>query len=67
MNTLSVQGNSRTAPFHSTLSMLDLEKFNAAALEKAPFEYLILPGFLRQEMLAAISRDFPNIAKPGIG
>lgn len=65
MNTLSVQGNSRTAPLHTTLSMLDLEKFNAATLEKTPFEYLILPGFLRQEMLAAISRDFPSIAKPG--
>ncbi|MHB1331209.1 MAG: 2OG-Fe(II) oxygenase [Sulfuriferula sp.] len=65
MNTLSVQGNSRTAPLHTTLSMLDLEKFNATTLEKTPFEYLILPGFLRQEMLAAISRDFPSIAKPG--
>ncbi len=65
MNTLSVQGNSQTAPVHAALSMLDLDKFNATALEKAPFEYLILPGFLRQEMLAAISRDFPNISKPG--
>ena len=65
MNTLSVQGNSQTAPVHATLSMLDLDKFNATALEKTPFEYLILPGFLRQEMIAAISRDFPNISKPG--
>jgi len=65
MNTLSVQGNSQTAPVHAALSMLDLDKFNATALEKAPFEYLILPGFLRQKMLAAISRDFPNISKPG--
>jgi SM-20-related protein len=65
MNTLSVQDHSRIAPAPSGFSMLDLEKFNATALEKTPFEYLILPGFLRQEMLAAISRDFPNIAKPG--
>ena len=65
MNTLSVQGNSQTAPVHAALSMLDLDKFNATALEKTPFEYLILPGFLRQEIIAAISRDFPSISKPG--
>ncbi len=65
MSTLSLQGNSQTATLSAALSMLDLDKFNAATLVKEPFEYLILPGFLRPEMLAAISRDFPNIAKPG--
>jgi len=65
MSTLSLQGNSRTATLPAALPMLDLDKFNAAALVNEPFEYLILPGFLRPEMLAAISRDFPNITKPG--
>lgn len=65
MNRLSAQGNSRTSPDYSALSMFDMEKFNATALVKTPFEYLILPEFLRPEMLAAISRDFPIIAKPG--
>lgn len=65
MSTLSLQGNPGTTSTRGVLSMLDLDKFNAAPLEKEPFEYLVLPGFLRQEMLAAISRDFPSIAKPG--
>ena len=65
MNTLSMQANPQTVSEGAALSMLDIDKFDAAALVKEPFEYLILPGFLRQEMLAAISRDFPKISKPG--
>jgi hypothetical protein len=50
---------------NQVVSMLDLDQFNAQPLQRDPFDYLILPGFIRQGVLAAISRDFPKITQPG--
>lgn len=44
---------------------LDLEGFEATALQRAPFEFLIVPGFLKRDALAEIERDFPAIASGG--
>lgn len=44
---------------------IDLEKFLATPLTREPFEYLIQPGFIRPEALAAINSDFPRIDSPG--
>ena len=44
---------------------LDLERFEATALQRAPFEFLIVPGFLKREAMPAIERDFPAIASGG--
>jgi len=44
---------------------LDLERFEATALQRAPFEFLIVPGFLKRESLPAIERDFPAIVSGG--
>jgi hypothetical protein len=44
---------------------LDLERFEATALQRAPFDFLIVPGFLKREALPAIERDFPAIASGG--
>jgi hypothetical protein len=44
---------------------LDLEGFEATALQRAPFDFLIVPGFLKREALAEIERDFPAIASGG--
>jgi SM-20-related protein len=44
---------------------LDLAAFSATALVRQPFEYLIVPGFIRPEARAAINADFPRIETPG--
>ena len=47
------------------MSMLDLTKFQATKLCRDPFDFLILPGFVRAEALAAINADFPRVDLPG--
>jgi SM-20-related protein len=44
---------------------LDLDRFEATALQRAPFDFLIVPGFLAPAMLPAIERDFPPIDRGG--
>ena len=43
----------------------NLEKFRAARLETAPFDYVIVPGFLKPESLKAVNATFPAISKGG--
>jgi SM-20-related protein len=47
------------------MSFLNLEKFKATPLTRDPFDFIIVPGFLRQEAREALNADFPDIAKPG--
>jgi SM-20-related protein len=47
------------------MALLDLAAFRAAPLTRDPFDYLILPGFLRPQHLAAINDAFPKIDNPG--
>jgi hypothetical protein len=47
------------------MSMLDLDAFKAAPLNRDPFEYLVLPGFVRPEVRDAVNEDYPNLKKPG--
>ena len=47
------------------MSALDLAGFRATPLKSEPFDYLILPGFLKGEALAEISRDYPQVEQPG--
>ncbi len=44
---------------------LDLERFEATALQRAPFDFLIVPGFLKHAALPSVERDFPEIASGG--
>jgi SM-20-related protein len=44
---------------------LDLDRFRRAPLQSEPFEYLIVPGFVRKEARAAINAAFPQIERPG--
>ena len=44
---------------------LDLERFEATALQRAPFDFLIVPGFLKRAALPAVERDFPAILGGG--
>jgi len=47
------------------LRYLDLDALNAAPLTKEPFQYLVVPGFVRPEACAEINRDYPKIAESG--
>ncbi|MBX6312029.1 MAG: 2OG-Fe(II) oxygenase [Isosphaeraceae bacterium] len=47
------------------MSMLDLAAFRATPLNRDPFDYLILPRFIKAEALTALNADYPRIERPG--
>jgi hypothetical protein len=47
------------------MSAIDIDSFRSTTLERDPYDYLIVPGFLKPDVIGAIDADFPEIAKPG--
>jgi len=47
------------------VSMLDLERFRTTPLTREPFEFLIVPEFVKAEARAAIDKDYPGVARAG--
>jgi hypothetical protein len=47
------------------MQALDLATFRATPLIREPFDYLIVPGFVRAEARAAVNADYPCIDRPG--
>lgn len=47
------------------LRYLNMEALKAAPLAMEPFQYLVVPGFVRPEASGEINRDYPKIAEPG--
>src|SRR4030095_5533566 len=47
------------------VSMLDLQGFCATPLTREPFEFLIVPEFVKSEARAAIDKDYPEVARAG--
>src|SRR4029453_2501095 len=47
------------------LSMLDLERFRTTPLTREPFEFLVVPEFVRTEARAVIDKDYPEVGRPG--
>jgi len=47
------------------LSTLDLERFRNTPLTGEPFEFLIVPEFVRAEARLAIEKDYPEVGRPG--
>ena len=47
------------------MQILDLTRFREASVTRDPFEFLVVPGFVRREFLARISGDFPRIDRGG--
>jgi len=45
--------------------LFDWSAFEAAPLARDPFDFLIVPGFIRPAALEALNRDFPVIPGPG--
>ena len=47
------------------MSLLDFDAFRRTPLVREPFEYLIVPKFLKPENIPAISADYPQIEQGG--
>jgi hypothetical protein len=47
------------------MKIFDLAAFERTPLTHEPFDYLIVPGFVRSEALSVLHRDFPAIDRPG--
>lgn len=47
------------------MSTIDLAAFKTAPLQHAPFDHVVVPGFVRREALDRINRDFPGLSVPG--
>lgn len=47
------------------LSMLDLDRFRSTSLTREPFEFLIVPEFVKADARAAIDKDYPEVNRPG--
>jgi len=47
------------------LRSLDLEALKATPLIRQPFEYFVVPGFVRPEARAKINADYPKISEGG--
>ena len=47
------------------LRYLDMDAFRAAPRAIEPFEYLVVPGFVRTDACARINADYPRISARG--
>ena len=45
--------------------LIDMAALEHARVERDPFPFLIVPRFIKDDALGAISVDFPAIDKPG--
>ena len=48
-----------------TLHYLDIDALRATPLVKEPFEYFVVPGFVRAEARAKVNEDYPKISDGG--
>jgi len=48
-----------------TSSLLDLDALARAPLVREPFDFAVVPGFIKADAIAAVERDFPDIRTPG--
>jgi SM-20-related protein len=58
---------SNLAQEHAALpeAFIDLDALSAVSVEREPFPYFIVPGFVKAEARDAIRSDFPTIQHPG--
>jgi hypothetical protein len=47
------------------VSVFDYDAFDATPLARDPYEHIVVPGFVRPELRAAIARDYPPIDDTG--
>src|SRR5690349_7069111 len=49
----------------SRMSLVDIEAVDREPLRTEPYDYVIVPGFVKPEAMAAILADFPAIGAAG--
>ena len=47
------------------MSAIDLDGFSGTPLERDPYDYVIVPGFLKSDSIGQIDADYPRIDTPG--
>jgi SM-20-related protein len=47
------------------MTFLELDRLNASALAREPYEFVMVPNFLRPEAIDAIRKGYPRIDQPG--
>ena len=47
------------------MSILNLEAFDKAPLQHDPCDFVVVPEFVRPEMIDAVNQDYPQIDEPG--
>jgi hypothetical protein len=47
------------------MAIFDIGALEAAKLNHEPYDYLIVPNFVRSEALGSLNRDYPKVGKPG--
>ena len=64
---MSLEIETKTHPSSAIFpgQMLDLESFSAAPLAHDPFDHIIIPRFIRPEVIAAVNADYPKINHSG--
>jgi hypothetical protein len=45
--------------------LIDLDRLRDSPLSGDPFDHIVVPGFIRQEALEALHRDYPDVGKAG--
>ena len=69
---MPMQNATNNAPLHSLsgqdfvgASYLDYEAFDNTPLNTAPYNYIVVPNFLRQDKFQNVVADFPGVPGPG--
>lgn len=47
------------------MSVFDLEAFDRAPVSHDPCDFIVVPHFIKPELLGAINKDYPEIDEPG--
>jgi hypothetical protein len=47
------------------MAIFDIGALEAAKLNVEPYDYLIVPNFVRSDALGPLNRDYPKVGKPG--
>ena len=47
------------------MSHIDVEALRKAELKKEPFDWVMVPGFIKADSLEAVNHDYPKLDKPG--
>lgn len=45
--------------------LINLDRLRSTPLSRDPFDHVVVPGFIREEALADVYRDYPDVGRPG--